>query len=165
MQEMTEDEIRRFLLQGTFTGKLGTINKNGTTHVVPIWYTLDEQGNIIFNTGDKSLKAKNIQRVNRVRLCVDDQTPPFSFVTIDGIAEVISDTPTEIFKWAKIIAARYMGNDKAEVYGKRNSTEGELLLKIKPTRVIGQKDIADGKSIQFFQDEFIYYKLSIKYKN
>jgi len=71
---MTKDEIRRFLLQGTFTGKLGTINKNGTTHIVPIWYTLDEEGNIIFNTGDKSVKAKNIQRDNRVRLCVDDQT-------------------------------------------------------------------------------------------
>lgn len=142
MQKMTEDEIRRFLLQGTFTGKLGTINKNGTTHIVPIWYTLDEQGNIIFNTGDKSVKAKNIQRDNRVRLCVDDQTPPFSFVTIDGIAEVISDTPTENFKWAKIIAARYMGNDKAEIYAKRNSTQGELLLKIKPIGIIGQKDIA-----------------------
>jgi len=35
-----------------------------------------------------------------------------------------------------------MGNDKAEIYGKRNSTQGELLLKIKPIRVIGQKDIA-----------------------
>lgn len=142
MQEMTKDEIRRFLLQGTFTGKLGTINKNGTTHIVPIWYTLDEEGNIIFNTGDKSVKAKNIQRDNRVRVCVDDQTAPFSFVTIDGNAEIISDTPTEIFKWAKIIAARYMGNDKAEVYGKRNSTKGELLLKIKATKVIGKKDIA-----------------------
>ena len=142
MQKMTEDEIRRFLLQGTFTGKLGTINKNGTTHIVPILYTLDEQGDIIFNIGDKSVKARNIQRDNRVRLCVDDQTPPFSFVTIDGIAEVISDTSTENFKWAKIIAARYMGNDKAEIYGKRNSTQGELLLKIKPIRVIGQKDIA-----------------------
>ena len=69
MQEMKEDEIRRFLLQGTFTGKLGTINKNGTTHIVPILYTLDEQGDIIFNIGDKSVKAKNSQRDNRVRLC------------------------------------------------------------------------------------------------
>jgi hypothetical protein len=34
MSEMTKDEIRNFLLQGTFTGKLGTISKNGTTHVV-----------------------------------------------------------------------------------------------------------------------------------
>jgi hypothetical protein len=49
----------------------------------------------------------------------------------------------KFFKWAKIISARYMGNDKAEEYGKRNSSEGELLLlKIKPTKVIGQKDLA-----------------------
>jgi hypothetical protein len=116
MSEMTKDEIRNFLLQGTFTGKLGTINKNGIPHVVPIWYTLDEEDNLIFNTGKNSVKA---------------------------IAEIISNADQkELFKWAKIIAVRYMGNDKAEEYGKRNSSEGELLIKIKPTKVIGQKDIA-----------------------
>ena len=139
---MPKDEIKNFILQGTFTGKLGTINKDGTPHVVPIWYTVDGEGNIIFNTGDKSVKAKNIRRVNRVRLCVDDQTPLFSFVIIDGIAEIISDEPSEVYKWAKIIAARYMGYNKSEEYGRRNSAEGELLVKIKPIRVIGEKDIA-----------------------
>ena len=139
---MTKAEIKNFILQGTFTGKLGTINKDGTPHVVPIWYTVDGEGNIIFNTGDKSVKAKNIRRVNRVRLCVDDQTPLFSFVIIDGIAEIISDEPSEVYKWAKIIAARYMGYNKSEEYGRRNSAEGELLVKIKPIRVIGEKDIA-----------------------
>jgi PPOX class probable F420-dependent enzyme len=143
MPEMSKDEIRSFLLQGTFTGKLGTINKNGTPHIVPIWFTLDHEDNIIFNTGSKSIKAQNILRDNRVRLCVDDQVPLFSFVTIDGIAEIISNAnQKELFKWAKTIAARYMGNDKAEEYGKRNSSEDELLIKIKPTKVIGQKDIA-----------------------
>ena len=139
---MTKDEIRNFLLHGTFTGKLGTINKNGSPHIVPIWFTLDNKDSILFTTGDTSVKAKNIQRDNRVRLCIDDQVPLFSFVTIDGIAEIISNKPSEIYKWAKIIAARYMGNDKAEEYGKRNSSEGEFLIKIKPTKVIGQKDIA-----------------------
>ena len=139
---MTKDEIRSFLLQGTFTGKLGTINKNGPPHVVPIWYTIDNEDNIIFNTGGNSVKAKNIQRDNRVRLCVDDQFPLYSFVTIDSTAEIISDEPAEIFKWAKTIAARYLGYDKAEEYGKRNSSKGELLLKIKPSKVIGQKDLA-----------------------
>jgi PPOX class probable F420-dependent enzyme len=110
--------------------------------VVPIWYTIDEEDKIIFNTGDKSVKAKNIKRDNRVRLCVDDQTPLFSFVTIDGIAELISREPDEVYKWAKIIAARYMGKDKSEEYGKRNSTKGELMIKIKPIRVFGQKNIA-----------------------
>ena len=139
---MTEDEIKNFILQGTFTGKLGTINKDGTPHVVPIWYTVDGEDNIIFNTGDKSVKAKNIRRDNRVRLCVDDQTPLFSFVTIDGIAEIISDEPSEVYKWAKFIAARYMGYNKSEEYGRRNSAEGELLVKIKPIRVTGEKNIA-----------------------
>jgi len=142
MPDISKDEIRSFLLQGTFTGKLGTINKNRTPYVVPIWFTLDDENNIIFNTGSKSIKSQNILRDNRVRLCVDDQVPLFSFVTIDGIGEIISNKPIEIFKWAKIIAARYMDNDKADEYGKRNSSEGELLLKIKPTKVIGQKDLA-----------------------
>ncbi len=139
---MSKEEIRNFLLQGTFTGKLGTINKNGTPHVVPIWFILDNKNNVLFTTGDTSVRAKNIRRDNRVRLCVDDQVPLYTFVTFDGIAEIICNKPTEIYKWAKIIAARYMGNDKAEEYGKRNSSEEELLIKIKPTKVIGQKDIA-----------------------
>jgi PPOX class probable F420-dependent enzyme len=139
---MSKDEIKDFLLQGTFTGKLGTINKDGTPHVVPIWYTVDGEDNIIFNTSDKSVKAKNIRRDNRVRLCVDDQTPLFSFVTINGIAEIISNEPSEVYKWAKIIAARYMGYNKSEEYGRRNSAEGELLVRIKPIRVIGEKNIA-----------------------
>ena len=139
---MTKQEIKSFLLQGTFTGKLGTINKNGTPHVVPIWFTLDNKNNILFTTDNTSVKAKNIRRDNRVRLCVDDQVPLYSFVTIDGIAEIISNKPTEIYKWAKRIAGRYMGNDKAEEYGKRNSSAGELLIKIKPTKVIGEKNVA-----------------------
>ena len=140
---MTNDEIRDFLLKGTYTGKLGTINKNGTPHVVPIWYTVDEQDDIIFNTGGESVKAKNISRDNRVRLCVDDQTPLFSFVIIDGIAQIERNESSEIYKWAKIIAARYMGDDKSEAYGKRNSGEGEVLVKIKPIRTIGQIDTAE----------------------
>lgn len=90
----------------------------------------------------KSVKAKNIRRDNRVRLCVDDQTPLFSYVLLDGIAQVQRAQTREIYKWAKIIAARYMGDDKSEAYGKRNSGEGEILVKIKPVRIVGQKDTA-----------------------
>ena len=140
---MMNDEIRDFLLRGTYTGKLGTINKNGTPHVVPIWYTVDNQNNIIFNTGGGSVKAKNIRRDNRVRLCVDDQTPLFSFVIIDGIAKIETNDSNEIYKWAKIFAARYMGDDKTEAYGRRNSGEGEVLVKIKPTRTVGHKVTAE----------------------
>ena len=75
MQEMIKDEIHIFLLQWTFTWILGTINKNGRPHIVPICYTLDDENNIIFNTSNKSVKVKNIKRNNKVCLCADNQTP------------------------------------------------------------------------------------------
>ena len=85
MPEMSKTEIRRFLTRGTFTGKLATVKQDGSSHVVPIWFVLDKSNSrgkvadIIFTTGDTSVKANNIQRDNRVSICVDDQIPPFSF--------------------------------------------------------------------------------------
>jgi PPOX class probable F420-dependent enzyme len=147
MTEMSKTEIRRFLMQGTFTGKLGTIKKDGSSHVVPFWFVLDKRksrdqiGDIILTTGDTSVKAQNIQRHNRVSICVDDQIPPFSFVTIFGSAKIQPYKQKEVLKWATQIAERYMGKDNAEAYGKRNSEEGLILVRIKPTRIIAEKDI------------------------
>ena len=147
MTEMSKDEIRNFLMQGTFTGKLATVNNDGSSsHVVPIWFVLDEDHtgsdyDIVCTTGHTSVKAKNILRNPKVSICVDDQTPPFSFVTIYGIA-LTSQKHNELLKWATRIAERYMGKSNAEAYGKRNSAKGELLVRIKPTRVIAEKDIA-----------------------
>ena len=45
--------------------------------------------------------------------------------------------------WTTRIARRYMGADLAEAYGKRNAVEGELLVRVTPTRVIARKGIAD----------------------
>jgi hypothetical protein len=35
-----------------------------------------------------------------------------------------------------------MGKSNAEAYGRRNSEQGAVLVRIKPTRVIAEKDIA-----------------------
>lgn len=154
MAEMSKKEIRKFLMQGTFTGKLATVKKNGSSHIVPIWFVLDggnksgggrrkgEDDDIIFTTDGTSVKAKNIQRDNRVSICVDDQIPPFSFVIVYGTAKIHHCKQSELFRFATKIAQRYMGKENAELYGRRNSTEGEVLVRIKPTRIIAEKDIA-----------------------
>jgi len=153
MAEMRSKEIKRFLMQGTFTGKLATVKKDGSAHVVPIWFVLDDEdesnrkgeqkvGDIVLTTGSTSIKAKNIQRDNRVSISVDDQTPPFSFVVIHGTAKIHNSKKDELLKWATRIAERYMGNDKAEEYGRVNSGEGAVLVHIKPTKMIAEKDIA-----------------------
>ena len=148
MPEMSKREIRRFLMMGTFTGKLATVKKDGSPHIVPIWFVLESRNksggifDIIFTTDNTSIKARNIQRNNRVSICVDDQTPPFSFVIVNGTAKTYNIERDELFRIARKIALRYVGKDKAEDYGRRNSTVGEVLVRIKPTKIIAAKDIA-----------------------
>ena len=147
MAEMSKAEIAKFLMQGTFTGKLATVKKDGSSHVVPIWFVLDNEnnrhkvGNIIFTTGESSTKANNIRQDNRVSICVDDQVPPFSFVTIFGIAKIYPYKRKEVLKWATKIAERYMGKSNAEAYGRRNSEESSIIVRIKPTKIIGENKI------------------------
>lgn len=149
---MSKREIKRFLMQGTLTGKLATVKKDNSPHIVPVWFVLDEIhkrrggrgiGDIVFMTGIDSLKAKNIQRNNKISFCVDDQTPLFSFVTVFGIARIYHYNQTKLFKWATRIAERYMGKDMAEAYGKRNSREDEIVIRVEPTRILAEKDIAN----------------------
>ncbi len=147
MAEMSNVEIRRFLMQGTFTGKLATVNKEGSSHVVPIWFVVDNGnsksriGDIIFTTSIASVKARNLHRDKRVSICIDDQTPPFTFVTIFGTAIISPYRQKEVLKWATKIAERYMGRTNAEAFGRRNSGEGAVIVRIKPTRLLAEKDI------------------------
>jgi PPOX class probable F420-dependent enzyme len=148
MSEMSKKEIRKFLMKGTFTGKLATVKKDGSSHIVPIWFILDGRNksrsgdNIIFTTNSTSVKAKNIQRDNRVSICVDDQKPLFSFVIVYGTAKIHHYKQNKLFRLATKIAQRYMGEENAKDYGRRNSTEGEVLVRIKPNKIIAEKDIA-----------------------
>jgi nitroimidazol reductase NimA-like FMN-containing flavoprotein (pyridoxamine 5'-phosphate oxidase superfamily) len=68
MTEMSKTEIRKFLMQDTLTGKLATLKKNRSPHVVPIWFILDDNnnnnsssrdrvGDIIFTTDSTSVKV------------------------------------------------------------------------------------------------------------
>jgi PPOX class probable F420-dependent enzyme len=148
MSEMSKTEIRRFLKKDTFTGKLATVKKDGSPHVVPIWFVLDYQNdkdtseNIYFTTFSGSVKAENIQRDNRISICIDDQTPPFSFVAIYGTAKLYPYKQKEVLKWATRIAQRYVGKKDSKAYGKRNSGEGAILVQIKPKKITAEKDVA-----------------------
>jgi PPOX class probable F420-dependent enzyme len=139
---MSADEARAFLSAGTRTGKLATVRDDGSPHVAPIWFVLDDDGAIVFTTGEDTVKGTAIRRDPRVSICVDDETPPFAYVRVDG-SVTISEDLDDMLVWTTRIAARYMGDEKAESYGKRNAVKGELLVRIQPTKVVGHKNVAD----------------------
>jgi PPOX class probable F420-dependent enzyme len=133
-------EVRAFLLEATRTGKLATVRSDGRPHVVPIWFLLDGD-TIVFTTGPGSIKAKNMRRDPRVCLCVDDERPLYAFASIEGTA-TFSDNMQDLTIWATRIASRYMGEQLAEQYGKRNAVPGELLVRVMPTKILFLKDVA-----------------------
>jgi PPOX class probable F420-dependent enzyme len=82
-----------------------------------------------------------MRRQPRVALCVDDETPPYAYVAVEGTATVDPDAH-DVLTWATRIAARYMGADQAEEYGRRNAVPGEALVRVTPTKIIAEKDVA-----------------------
>lgn len=141
MARMTEAQWREFVMAGTRTGKLAVTRADGRPHVTPIWFALDG-GDVVLTTHESGVKANALRRNPRVALCVDDQQPPYSFVIIEGTAELSEDL-AEVRHWATFLGGRYMGADRAEEYGQRNGTPGELLVRIHIGRVLAERDIAE----------------------
>ncbi len=139
MQQLTS-EHRIFLMEQVRTAKLATVRKDGRPHVTPVWFELDGEI-LVFSTWHTSVKAVNIRRDGRVCLCVDVEKPPFSYIQIEGTGVMSADSEALKY-WSTRIAARYMGEGLAEAYGKRNSVEGELLVRVTPTKVVFMKDVA-----------------------
>jgi PPOX class probable F420-dependent enzyme len=139
---MDEAEWRAFLRSPVRPALLATTRKDGRPHVAPIWYDVDDDGTILFNTNTATVKANTIRRDGRVALCVQDDRPPFAYVMVEGEATVIDDL-AHVRTWAARIGGRYMGADRADEYGARNGVPGELLVRVTPTRVVAEADIAD----------------------
>ena len=140
MDELSDD-VTAFLSDGTRTAKLAYVAADGRPLVAPVWFIVDG-GQLVFNTGKATAKGRALSRDPRVAICVDDQDPPFSFVQVQGTA-TLSEGPDELLDTATRIAARYMGADRAEEFGRRNGVPGELVVRITPTKVITAFDVAN----------------------
>jgi PPOX class probable F420-dependent enzyme len=139
-ESMSEAEWRAFVSSGTRTGKAGVTRADGTPHVTPIWFVLDGD-DLVFTTGGSGVKARALRRDPRVCVSVDDQTPPYSFVSLWGEAS-LSDDLDELLRWATALGGRYMGADRAREFGARNAVPGEYLVRVRITKVVAERDVA-----------------------
>jgi PPOX class probable F420-dependent enzyme len=139
MTSISDPRVREFLAHGTRTGKLAFVTADGRPVINPVWFIL-EGDELVFNTGKASAKGRAILRDPRLALCVDLEEPPFGYVQVQGTATV-SEDPGELLRTATAIAGRYMGADRAEDFGKRNGVPGELVVRLRPTKVLGGFDM------------------------
>ena len=91
-------------------------------------------------------EGRNLGRFPRnqpgLALCVDDQEPPYSYVMIECTTH-FEDDAEKLREWATRIGGRYVGEDLAPQYGRRNFVPGEHLVCATVDRVVAVHGIAD----------------------
>jgi PPOX class probable F420-dependent enzyme len=141
MIRMSEAEAWAFLEAGSRTATFATVRPDGRPHAVPTWYAVDGR-EIVFTTWHTSVKASNLRADPHAAVVVQDPDPPFSYVAVEGEAVLIDDLD-RCRRISTILGGKYMGEDQAEAFGRRNGVEGELVVRLRPTRVHGFANVAD----------------------
>jgi PPOX class probable F420-dependent enzyme len=136
---LTDPEVHAFLTEGTRTAKLAYLSPAGRPLVAPVWFIVEDD-ELIFNTGADTVKGRYLARDRDVTICADLEREPYGFIQVQGRAE-LSDDPGELLRTATAIAARYVGPDRAEDFGQRNGAPGELVVRVRPTKVLAYFNI------------------------
>jgi PPOX class probable F420-dependent enzyme len=103
---MLDPDVRR-VLDGTSLAHLATVLPDGSPHTVPLWVgTRGDQ--IVFLTGPRSRKARNLRRDPRVALSLAAADNPFTPIFVRGrvVEWLEGDAAWEI---ADQISAKYTG--------------------------------------------------------
>jgi PPOX class probable F420-dependent enzyme len=110
---MSAAEREDFLAEvhvGVLSAAMGT---TGRTLAVPVWYAYQPGGQLTVLTGRRSRKAAAIRAAGRFGLCVQDASPPYRYVSVEG--PVVSEEeldPAERLAMAR----RYLGTTGGDRY-------------------------------------------------
>ena len=127
-----DPKVEKFL-KGKYFGKLATTMKDGSPHVTPIWYML-EDGRILVNTTTSRVKYFNIKRDNRVCFLVDDGYP---YVIIFGKARMAKERDAK--KDIETLAIRYTGSQAGRKAARERYWKQErATIEITPDRVVSE---------------------------
>ena len=139
MYSLADAEVCAFLQEGTRTGMLSYLAADGRPLVAPVWFVIEDD-RLVFNTGKDTAKGRALARDPRATIGVDLSEPPYAFVQVQGVAE-LSEDPADLLATATAIAARYVGADRAAEFGRRNAVAGELVVRLRPVKVIANFDV------------------------
>jgi nitroimidazol reductase NimA-like FMN-containing flavoprotein (pyridoxamine 5'-phosphate oxidase superfamily) len=81
---------------------------------VPVWYTYEPGGTVDVLTGGQSRKARHMRAAGRFTLCVQTETVPYCYVSVEGPITLINDavSPEE----RRQLAYRYLGRELGDMY-------------------------------------------------
>lgn len=136
MIRMNDEEVAAFIDQGKSL-QLATINKDGTPHLVAMWYGLMD-GKIVIETFEKSQKAVNLRRDNRIACLLEAGTEygELRGVQINGTVTLVTD-PDEIRDLMKSVLRRnHEMDEKTLELAAEHGSKKRLGAIIEPTKIV-----------------------------
>jgi len=128
---MTDAEREAFLA-ALHVGVLGISSADRAPVLVPVWYSYEPGGDIVFITNKNTKKVKFLKQERRFTLCVQDESTPYRYVSVEGPIVSIEDAEHE--RDLGPIARRYLGEEEGDVYVSKTSGDEELLIRMRPAR-------------------------------
>jgi len=129
---------REEFLAGVRVGVLSAgAGESGRTLAVPVWYSYQPGGLLTVLTGRRSRKAAAIRAAGRFALCVQDDSPPYRYVSVEGpvVGEEELD-PAE----RRAMARRYLGAAGGDRYIADNPDPGgkNVAFRMRPEHWLSQ---------------------------
>jgi PPOX class probable F420-dependent enzyme len=122
------NESQKQFLEQPYVGVATTLRKDGSPQNTVVWVDM-EDGVPSFNTALGRAKPRHLEADPRAALIVVDPTDPFTWVAVDGHAEVTTEgADAQIDKLAK----KYLGVDE---YPNRVEGEQRLTVRITPEHI------------------------------
>jgi PPOX class probable F420-dependent enzyme len=81
--------LERELLEARLIANLATLNRDGSLHVVPMWFAWEE-GEILIPTSHRTRKVRNLERDPRATVMIDDSRAGFDLrgIALSGRATI-----------------------------------------------------------------------------
>jgi PPOX class probable F420-dependent enzyme len=131
---MTQEEREAFLAE-THVAVISVQQSGRAPLTVPIWYSYDPGGEVRLVTGARSKKARLIRAAGRLSLCVQGETPPYKYVSIEGPVTI---GEPDFERDVRPLAHRYLGEQMGEMYLQMTAADhapgANILLRLRPER-------------------------------
>jgi PPOX class probable F420-dependent enzyme len=128
MAEQIPDKYADLLQKKAFAN-LGTLMKDGSPQVTPVWVDYDGK-HLRINSALGRVKDKNIRRDPRVTLSISDPENPYRYMEVRG--KVVEITQNGADDHINSLSQKYLGNP---VYPYRQPGEVRVLYKIEPEKI------------------------------
>ena len=130
---MTREERETFLAD-LHVGIISIPEEGRGPLTVPIWYLYEPGGDLRVVTAGTSRKAQLLRHAGRFSVCVQTETPPYKYVSVEG--SVVAIEPADLERDRRPLAHRYFGVQGGDRYIEKTRGEyvGSVVVRLRPER-------------------------------